>query len=889
MRELRLVMFGLLLFAIPLTGRLHAEERVDYVRSIKPILSHRCYSCHGGLQQMSKLRVDTVDLIKKGGNSGLVIVAGSSAKSLLVEHITASNGASRMPPPSEGDGLKPNEIALIRTWIDQGAVGPTDEKPETDPKEHWAFKKPAKAALPDSSYTNVVDKFLDVQRRARNLKAQPAADPRLLLRRVYLDLIGLPPTLDEQEKFVHEYSAKSQAAYEAVVDRLLNSKQYGERWGRHWMDIWRYSDWWGLGAEVRNSQKHIWHWRDWVIESINADKGYDQMIREMLAADELYPTDADKLRGTGFLARQYFIFNRNTWLEETVEHTSKAFLGLTFNCSKCHDHKYDPISQQDFYRFRAFFEPYQVRTDMTAGEPDFIKNGIPRAFDCNLEAPTHLFVRGDEKNPKKDTPIAPGLPDILTIGKLQIVSIALPFEAHSPGLRKDIIEAYVKAAEQRIATCRQALVNAEKAVSEENANKSARQIRIEKATLNLAQKSLALAAKQLDGIKARAAADAARFGKPPAPNPKDLAKAAALAEKQIAVVAAEEALAKIELENASAEDAKKKPDEKKLAAAKEAVAKAKKELEAPGETYASLRGSLKTLENNLESEASRGKPFPTTSTGRRTALAKWITDVNNPLTARVAVNHIWARHFGKPLVASVFDFGRKGAAPTHPELLDHLAVELMEKNWSMKHLHRLIVTSAAYQMSSSSAIAAPTNLTVDVENKYLWRMNPLRMEAQVIRDSLLHLSGELDLTIGGPTIAANAETNRRSLYFFHSHNEYNRFLANFDDANVLECYRRAESIVPQQALTLENSKLALTAAAKIAKRITAKDDAEFVKKAFATVLSSSPTSEEQRECELALMELQEIAAREKKADGVLRSRINLINAMLNHNDFVTVR
>ena len=157
-------------------------------------------------------------------------------------------------------------------------------------------------------------------------------------------------------------------AYEKAVDRLLSSKQYGERWGRHWMDVWRYSDPWGLGAEMRNSQKHIWHWRDWIIESLNADRGYDQMVREMLAADELYPDDLDRLRASGFLARQYFKFNRNTWLEETVEHTSKAFLGLTMNCAKCHDHKYDPIKQTDYYRLRAFFEPYQVRTDQLPGQ-----------------------------------------------------------------------------------------------------------------------------------------------------------------------------------------------------------------------------------------------------------------------------------------------------------------------------------------------------------------------------------------------------------------------------------------------------------------------------------------------------------------------------------------
>ncbi len=266
----------------------------------------------------------------------------------------------------------------------------------------------------------------------------------------------------------------------------------------------------------------------------------------------------------------------------------------------------------------------------------------------------------------------------------------------------------------------------------------------------------------------------------------------------------------------------------------------RKTLDAPGESYTSLRGSLKTVENNLESEASRNKPFPTTSSGRRSALARWLTQTNNPLTARVAVNHIWARHFGKPLVPTIFDFGRKGQPPTHPPLLDWLAVEFMDRHWSMKHLHRLIVTSSVYRLASASA-GAEANRASDPENRWYWRMNSVRMEAEVVRDSLLHLAGELDSRTGGPSIPVGDETSRRkSLYFVHSHNEHHRFLSVFDDASVLECYRRVESIVPQQALALQNSRLALTAAEKIADRLNTPDrvsDASFVKAAFEAILA----------------------------------------------------
>jgi hypothetical protein len=1089
-----------------LTGRAAgAAERVDYLRDIKPILTARCYTCHGALQQKSGLRADTAKLLRDGGNEGPAIVPGKSDESNLIVHVTASKGAQRMPPSSEGEGLTAKQIALLRAWIDQGAVGPADEKPEADPKDHWAFRPPVRPAVPlvkaAERVRNPIDAFLAAQWEKHGLTPQPPADKGILLRRVYLDLIGLPPSRDELTAFLADQSPD---AFEKVVDRLLASKQYGERWGRHWMDIWRYSDWWGLGAEVRNSQKHIWHWRDWITESLNADKGYDQMLREMLAADELYPNDLDRLRATGFLARSYFIFNRNTWLEETLEHTSKGFLGLTVNCAKCHDHKFDPIKQADYYRLRAFFEPYQVRMDEVPGEVDFEKDGLPRVFDCNLTAPTYRFVRGDERQPVKDKPLAPGLPPLLAFAPLEIRPVPLPAEAHAPGLRPFVLEDHLRLAEHQIRTARGTLADARKALAEAEKRGAAEEpvatappaksggagklifrddfagpkpeiwevgagqwkheagkllqqldgetrsvlrakqpppldfqarfrfaitggepwrsvglcfdaagdnevlvyasayqggpkvqiaykqggqyvypaegmqarpiklnepleltVRVRGPLLNvavngehalayrlplprkagslqlityaaraafigfdlaslpddvklieasapsapkkpptvaqaraavvLAEKALAAAEAQPAALRARAAADKARYQQPPAADAGALARQAALAERRVAVARAEEDLARAELELLQAEPAKKADAEKKRAAASDALAKARKALEAPGATYTSLRGSRKTPENNLETEESRSKPYPATSTGRRSALAHWLTDPRHPLTARVAVNHIWARHFGKPLVATVFDFGRKGAAPTHPALLDYLALELMDKGWSMKHLHRLIVTSNAYRMTSSSAGAPAANRTADAENRYYWHMNSTRMEAEVVRDSLLYLAGELDTTMGGPSVDPAREelSRRRSLYFVHSHNDHHKFLSTFDDANVLECYRRTESIVPQQALALSNSKFALTMAAKINARLHEQlgnvSDAVFVRAAFEMILASPPTAAEQRECEQALAQLTALLKHTQQPDAVRRARGDLIQALLNHNDFITVR
>jgi Protein of unknown function (DUF1549) len=542
-----------------------------------------------------------------------------------------------MPPLNLGETLTEKEIALLKAWIDRGAKGPADEKPEADPKDHWAFRPPVRPAVPHvkdaARVRNPIDAFLAAEWEQHSLTPQPAADKRILLRRVYLDLIGLPPTQEELTAFVADSSAD---AYEKLVDRLLASPRYGERWGRHWMDVWRYSDAWGLGAEIRNSQPHIWHWRDWIIEALNADKGYEQMLREMLADDELYPNDLDKLRATGFLARQYFKFNRNSWLEETVEHTAKAFLGLTMNCACCHDHKYDPINQADYYRFRAFFEPYLIRIDEVPGEVDLEKNGLPRAFDCNLDMPTYLFVRGDEKQPGKDKPLSPGVPRLLSFTELEIRPVALPPEAYAPGLRSHVIEDHLRLAEKRLQTARESLAQAQRKLeaSEES------QIEKARAAVLLAEKVLATAATQSAALRARIMTDRARYQQPPASDAGELARKAAAEERQAALAQAEENLARAELELLQAAADKRANVEKQRNAARDAVAAAREALVAPGDTYTSLRGARKTVESNTETDASRDKLFPTTSTGRRTALAHWLTDPRHPLTARVAVNDI---------------------------------------------------------------------------------------------------------------------------------------------------------------------------------------------------------------------------------------------------------
>ena len=360
--------------AVILGVRLSARgyESVDYLREIKPLLRERCYACHGALKQKNQLRLDTGQAVRRGGKHGPVILTNDVARSPLLWRVTSTNSDERMP--AEGEALTPEQVGRLRNWIAQGAPSPTDEKPEPDPREHWAFQGPRRPPVPPIAHRlspigNPVDAFILAEQEKRGLKASPEARKEVLLRRVYLDLIGLPPTREELHAFLGDSSPD---AYEKVVNRLLDSPQYGERWARHWMDIWRYADWYGRRhvPDVWNSAPQVWRWRDWMVRALNADKGYDRLLVEMLAGDEVAPEDEETRVPTAYLVRNWYALNPNQWMRDIVEHTGKAFLGLTFNCAHCHDHKYDPITQRDYFQFRAFFEPLQVRQDWVPGEPN---------------------------------------------------------------------------------------------------------------------------------------------------------------------------------------------------------------------------------------------------------------------------------------------------------------------------------------------------------------------------------------------------------------------------------------------------------------------------------------------------------------------------------------
>lgn len=872
-------------------------EDVNYEQHIKPLLRQKCSACHGALKQEAGLRLDAASLIRRGGDSGAAIKVGDAASSRVILRVTAEDPDERMPPQGEGEQLKPEQLDLLRKWINAGALAPAEEEIPADPAEHWAYLSPIRVSVPSTGDANSadwqgnpIDAFVAEQHSRAGVSPVAIADKHTLVRRLYFDLIGLPPTREQIDAFVNDGSDK---AYANLVDELLNSRHYGERWGRHWMDVWRYSDWNGYKNQLRGSQRHIWRWRDWIIESVNNDKAYDRMIVEMLAGDELAPDDLDVLRATGFLARNYHKSNRDIWLDATVEHTAKAFLGMTINCARCHDHKFDPLAQTEYYAMRAVFEPHNVRTERIPGQRNIMNDGVPRVFDAEPDSKTFLYVGGNEKHFDKEAPVAAAIPAVFH-EPLNVKPVKLPPIAVFPALWPHIEKEETQHAQRQLAAAKKQL-----AVRRKNEAADSNPV-------TLAELKVKSAEAALTSLIARWAADKKKYGLQVGSESENPAITAAGAERKAALAKAQFDLADSNAKLIAAERSDESDESKKKAgieAAKKSVADAKKQL-AKADANAKKKAAKYT---------SVGKAYPAASTGRRLALARWIANTKNPLTARVAINHIWLRHFGQPLVANTFDFGLRSPRPKHADLLDWLAVELMEHQWSMKHIHRLIVTSRTWQLrSSADLVLMSANAKVDPDNQLYWRANVRRLDAEVIRDSVLHVAGSLDLKQGGADIDyAKGETiPRRSVYFRHAYEKQMTMLVLFDAAGPNECYRRSESIIPQQALTLANSTLALSESRKLARSLSSevKDDADgelrFVRLAFRQILARPPTNEEVKACQeflkgqasmlrlpAALTDFggKSKATVEASTDPDLRAKENLIHVLMNHNDFVTIR
>ena len=713
-----------------------------FEKNIRPVLVDRCYQCHSSTSEKLKggLLLDSKAGLLKGGDSGPAILPGKPEKSLLVKALRWSDPDLQMPPKHQ---LSTNQINDFAAWIKMGAPDPRKQPATTaskassinliESKKFWSFqpvKEPVLPPVKDKSWVrNPVDQFILAKLEAASLTPNPQTDKRTLIRRATFDLTGLPPTPEEVDAFLAD---KSPQAYEKLVDRLLASPAYGERWGRHWLDVVRYADTCGDNSDfpVPTAYKY----RNYVIEAFNRDLPYDEFLREQLAGDLLpAKTDAEKFEkiiATGYLAISRRFGSRadefHLTIEDTIDNVGKAMLGLSVSCARCHDHKFDPIPNSDYYALYGIFKS--------------TKYAFPG---------TEIY-----RHPKDFVPLATGT-NVEAVFQYQTELAELDRELDRLGEEKRKLEREEKASakkEEPEAT--------DKAGDEE-------------------QKML----------KVKAALDDARTrqrkleANPPA------------VEKAFAVAEGTPGDAKIQF----------KGDPGNL-----------------GEV--ATRGFLQIL---------GGQKLPASEKGSgRLELAEWITDPKNPLTARVMVNRIWQHHFGRGIVDTPNDFGARGKPPTHPELLDYLAVQFQKSGWSIKSMHKLIMLSASYQLSSAER---GENAAVDANNDLVWRFNRQRLEAEEIRDAMLAISGSLDRTMGGeqpfppetewhftqhkPFVAVY-ESNQRSIYLMQQRIKKQPFLEVFDgaDPNATTGVRPV-STTPIQALFMMNDKFAHEQADKFAVRI----------------------------------------------------------------------
>jgi hypothetical protein len=681
----------------------HTE--VDYFRDVRPILTVHCTRCHSHEAKKGGLRLDARDHALRGGDSGPAFVPGKPDESALLKLVTAADPAERMP--SKADPLSAREIDVLRRWIAAGA-----RWPDATELAHWAFRPPLRPPVPEVGAANPIDAFLAAKLREKGIRPAPPAEPRVLLRRLAFDLTGLPPSPEELDTFA------ANPDVERAVDRLLASPHYGERWARHWLDLVRWAE--TTGFEANALRPTAWRYRDYVVGSLNADKPYDRFLREQLAGDELRPPSDEALVATGFLSGGRLDVNqedraqqRNDHLVDIVNAVSSIALGLQMGCAQCHDHKWDPLTQADYYRLQGF------------------------------------FVRG------------------------QVANVVLEDPAGWEAYRKSI-----PAELEPSKTYRKALLDAAR---DRAANKKASNDELIKAASPDDQKLFAELDKKIKALEAKVADKPHAWG--------FYSPATGAPDREV-------------LPLKGMYPMPWQPDQ--LRQAKPRLLR---------------RGDVHQPGDAVEIGWPAVLGATPAGTGTRTALADWLLRPDHPLTFRVLVNFVWLRHFGRGLVPTPADFGLRGAAPTHPELLDWLATDFASHG-SLKRLHRLIVLSDAYRRSSKPDDAA---LKADPENRLLWRWTPRRLEAEAIRDAMLAASGELKRDVGGPSVDEEAPVRRpdskdpklavdpfrRTLYLAQRRNEFPRVQELFDGPQAGEsCAKRYVSTVSLQPLYLLNSAFA---------------------------------------------------------------------------------
>ena len=819
--------------------------------------------CHGAAIQLGKLDLRSRATALTGGEHGASIVPGKPEASPLYRRIA---GLEKPAMPLDGK-LTPEQIDLIKNWLEQGAPWETTATPGSgtasqltaledmqispEARNYWAFRKPLR--VPPPAPGNPIDAFLEKTWHDKGLTPAPQADSVTLLRRAYLDLTGLPPTPAEAAHFLND---KAPDAWEKLIDQLLASPRYGERWGRHWLDVARYAD--SNGFEHDFDRPNAWRYRDYAIRAFNEDKPYDVFLKEQLAGDELPHPTHDSLIATGFLRSHSKVGFREKdnpefrydYLDDMIGTIGRGILGLTVQCARCHNHKFDPIPQKDYYRLQAVLWPY-VEVDHPL---------VPRE-----EAETYR-----RKTAEVNARIAELRKNVKTLEQ-PYRDILLPVKYKR--FPQNVQDAIAKPASQR--TAGEVLL----------ANQVLLTVSVSSAELDRAMQPADLEAKQ-----------------------KLLTEIAALEKERPAPIAVAMGITdgdyRFQPDGPGDEPAPGK-GVAKLGIEGTYVHTGASRYQPPP-SYFLIRGDVHShgslMQPGFLTVATYGNPpveLPPAgghTSGRRLALAEWLASADNPLTARVMVNRIWHLHFGRGLVSTVDNFGKMGEAPTHPELLDWLALEFRERGWSFKQMHRLMMTSKAYRMSSG--FTDPGNAVKDAENRYLWRFRIRRMDAESVRDSILAVSGGLNPEMGGPPVFPKLQSEvlssmsygiwkkeddgpkvwRRSVYVYRKRGLPFPLFEVFDlpDQNI-SCGVRNVSTVPTQALMLLNDDFVLKQARLFADRVreAAPNDApRQVDLAYRLALSRDPSDEERR---LSL-------------DFISRRDLNgLAHVILNLNEFLYVR
>ena len=966
-----------------------ADPTDHFEAKVRPVLIQHCTKCHGAEKQKGGLRLDTKAGWQAGGDTGPTLVPGKPAESLLIKALRGADGVAQMPPNGK---LTAAEIAALEQWVKDGAIDPRAAGPArlggvtaAEAKEWWSFRPVTRPPVPRSAGTNPIDAFVQAKLAGQKLTLSPPADKRTLIRRTTYDLTGLPATTEEIEAFLKDTSPE---AFAKVVDRLLASPAYGERWGRHWLDLVRYAD--TAGENSDHPLPHAWRYRNWVIDAVNRDVPYDEFLRDQLAGDIVAarsPNEkyAPRVVATGFLAlarRFGHDIDKDVHLtyEDTIDTVGKAFLGLTIGCARCHDHKYDAITAKDYYALYGIFdstkfafpgcEPQQLPRDlvplMPPAEWDRVvkpykdklasvdarlaqlrteQTELARALKTRATTLGNLLARGEIADGSEQP--FDKLPAVIDVRAGQFLQLSVtPLKNHgadSTLIEWDITE--IGGKERRWNLTADVLDDLLAANPHADAHGNKRvwwfldthdgPLPLPEAARDLSGKPglhawrngdtpsvFANSSKEpvsvwtklparsvfvhpgpngnvavgwlcpIDGkVRITGRVKDAHPGGPdgvgwvleqfPGEVGADLLSLATKSEK----------LQGLERERAAL--VASAPTQDVAFAVAEAT---------PHDAKLHLRGDPEKpgpVVPRRWLEVFGGELLPAKAGSGRLELAGWIASKNNPLTARVMVNRIWLHHFGRGLVKTPNDFGTRGSAPTHPELLDWLASEFVEGNWSVKALHRRIMLSATYQQASSMR---PDAAKVDVNNDLYWRFDRRRLSGEELRDSLLTASGQLDRKPGGahpfPPEASWSysqhvpfstfyDSDKRSVYLISVRNRRHPFLGLFDGADPnATTPQRQDTTVPTQALYFLNDPFFHAQADKVAARALAKPEATRLDELFRAAFQRVPTAKEREAAAAFLMRYTTAVTDTPAADRTKAAWAALTRILLASNEFL---